>query len=182
MHSGLQIFTIPSFRETCTCLQFCFCNFQSTIKSLLVLQVLPISSTEALCHGPHGLLFVADSTCGQFFPRFPICDESRVSSVISSCSDTDIIMSANSTHSMRFWLSYYGMYRKPWMFFRCNIILLLKLSYLVIFLAYCRDLPITLCQSKFWLLATRKQLNTETRICYYKDVELCVSRRHGSVK
>lgn len=71
-------------------------------------QVLPISSTEDLCHG---LLFVADSTCGQFFPTFPICDESRVSSVISSCSDTDIIMSANSTHSLRFWLSYYGTYK-----------------------------------------------------------------------
>ena len=53
---------------------------------------------------------MAESTCGMFFPSVPICDESRVDKLISSCSDMDITMSANSTYSMRFWLSYYGRY------------------------------------------------------------------------
>ena len=55
---------------------------------------------------------MADSTCGKFLPSVPICDESRVDTLISSCSDMAITMTANSTYSMRFWLSYYGEYIK----------------------------------------------------------------------
>ena len=105
------MYEFPQYGNTCTLsvmkhpfMLFGKCFVLNKIEIHCSFQVLPSSSVD-LCKG---LLFQAESSCGKPFPTFPICDESRVGTTISSCSDTTIIMNANRKHAIRFWLSYYG--------------------------------------------------------------------------